>query len=190
MSNHSEFIILVGTGHHYGGEGLRVDSMLIHHMKKGGWFTNGFQDNTYWVNDSFDDALLMISLFLVYPMIEKESKIGQLMEKAEQLFKVDLLENGLDTQDKKHISEDAIRELHEDNKVALSDADVKLVVLRLGAKSINQDFDDMKDQFFKAIDSYNLTNIEFCETTFGSFWGGFDSGNPRKIKGKVILDQK
>ncbi len=79
MSNHSEFMILIGTGHPYGGEGMITENILSLHMKKGGWFFATGDGLTYWANSSIEDALLMISLYSIAPY-EPEDSAGMICQ--------------------------------------------------------------------------------------------------------------
>jgi hypothetical protein len=195
MSNHSEFIILVGTGHPYGGEGIIIHDTISLHTDKGGWFCQAEEHGIYWRNSRMDDAFLMISLYFIFPHMKNdgESKektaFCQLRQKAEDSFHVSLFEHALDTQNSKHISKQALQELYQENQNVLSLSNVKLVGLRLGARSIMSDIEDsVKEEFLETVGRYGLNNVEFCETVYGRFWGGFDN-KPREYKGKVIAVQ-
>ena len=56
MSNHSEFIILVGYGHPYGGEGMIINDTLFLHMKKGGWIIEEIRH----MESSYIDSAIVI----------------------------------------------------------------------------------------------------------------------------------
>lgn len=195
MSNHSEFIILVGTGHPYGGEGIIIQDTLSLHTDKGGWFCQAGEHGIYWQNSSMEDALLIISLYFIFPHVENDgdpeekTSFSQLRQNAEDSFHVSLFEHALDTQNSQHISKQALHGLYKENQSILSRSNVKLVGLRLGARSITLDIEDhIKEEFLETVRKYNLKNVEFCETVYGRFWGGFDN-KPREYSGKVVAVQ-
>ena len=188
MAEYSEFIILVGDGHPYGGEGIIVRDKLSLHMKKGGWLFNEGDEPRYWVNCSLEDALLIISLFFVAPQVGEDDYFSPLRKKAETLFKFPLSEHGIDTNDNKYISKKDLQSLYDENKKVLSNSNVKIVGLRLGASPFRSGVvGPTKEEFIKTVNEYNLANVEYCETVFGRNFGSF-SDKPFEYVGKVVKE--
>ncbi len=186
MAEYSEFIILVGDGHPYGGEGMVVRDKLSLYMKKGGWIFNEGDETRYWVNCSLEDALLIISLFFVAPQVGEDDCFSPLRKKAETLFKVPLSEHGIDTNDNKYIAKKDLQSLYDENKKVLSNSNVKIVGLRLGTSPLHGGaIEPTKEEFVKTVKEYDLVNVEYCETVYGSYFGSF-SDKPYEIAGKVV----
>jgi len=75
----SRFIILVGRGNHFHGEGFHPDRLLAYFGDKGVWvlWDEGGVRHRFLTKGEFiiDDALLMISLFVLLPCTREESPI-------------------------------------------------------------------------------------------------------------------
>lgn len=174
MSNHSDFIILAGCGHPYGGEGLIINDILSQH-EKGGWYLEKGERILYWANERMEDALLMFSLYC------DASYFTGLRRRAENLFAVSLFEHGIDTDNDRHITKPALQELYDENKRLLQASSVKIVGVQLGT-SCGTGFDavHLKNEFLNTVKTYDLKNYEYCETICGRYWGSF-SKMPREF---------
>ncbi len=190
MSDHARFILLVGTGHPYGGEGLSATDMLSLHGDKGGWYGQTEDGCFYWRNSSFEDALLMVSLFFVSRQISEnidtEHSFDQLRRQAEAFFQVSLFETGLDTRNRHHIKKRDLETLYLANQKTLSCSNVKLVGVRLDPHSrVRHGKDQLAEEFLQVVDRYTMHNVELCTSIYGRFYGSFDQ-QMREYRGKVL----
>lgn len=195
MSMLSNFIILVGYGHHYGGEGMVIQAQLCFYMEKGGWFWTSptTQESRYWFGESIEDALLMISLFILAPNCRDDEGLDEpdpfleLRRKAEELFEVPLSKRRINTQSEGCIRAEALRELYGDNSHALADSNVKLVVLDLGEYSA-RDFEGrtLREQFIEVAYDYGLRNVEVCQSTYIHSSGSFSNNRIHVHQAQVL----
>ncbi len=182
MSNHAEFIILVGTGHPYGGEGMIINDILSLHDHDG-WFFAANDCSSYWLNSSMEDALLMISLYCIAPRAKGDSPFARLRKKAEASFTVPLSGHDIDTDNDMYISKEALQSLYDENKRLLSSSSVKLVGLRLRSNCLQGIAEDrLKKEFLATVMAYNLNNVEYCETVYGRFCGSFSQTTREYVK--------
>lgn len=178
MSNHSEFIILAGCGHPYGGEGIIINDILSLN-EKGGWTLEKGERLLYWANERMENALLMFSLYC------DSEYFAALRIRAEKLFAVSLFEHGIDTDNDRHITKTALQELYDENKRLLQKSSVKIVGVQLGTScGTGIDAAYLKDEFLNTVKAYDLKNYEYCETICGRYQGGF-SETPHEYVRKI-----
>lgn len=192
MSNISEFFLLVGTGHHYGGDGLILEDTISRHRGKGGWILNTEQGMIYWASPNMEDVLLMVSLLCVAPKTDPDSPFQKLRQRADTLFTLPLTERWIDPSDKKTIQPEDLRSLQQENKQILSGSNVKIVAVQLGELHLsnpdNLSCSPAKAEFLQVVHDYELKNVEFCEPTLVRYAGGFTT-EMKELQGRVVAKE-
>jgi len=186
----SRFMILLGTGTAYDGEGLAPDALLSFYDDKGVWVfqrigsTSPIPGHVRWAttpDNLFEDALLMTTVYLLATVLPDNRPISELLEVARKSFKLDVYAPEgeiIDTGNQEHIAAKALQELHRMNRKALSETNVKIVAIRLapvimhiGGTQINDSF---IRRFTETVESYGIKNVELCQSTYTRSWGAFD----------------
>jgi hypothetical protein len=167
----SRFMLLLGRGGRYDGEGLVPEALLTLYDDKAVWRYDSFwaPSNSYvWASADehlFDDALLMANLYYLGGGAEN------LYESAAKFFKKDIYQ-GDPINTGRHINKKNLRLLYETNRKVLGKQNVKIVAVFLGSLAIHMggvEVEGLKERFIQIAEAYCLPDVEICEPTYGVF---------------------
>lgn len=182
----SRFMILLGSGNHFSDNGLQPHGILSLYDDKGAWVFDRFGQPRrlpVWFSDRdsvFDDAFLMISLYMLGPELRRTGK-GNLFILAKKCFRLNLFERDarIRMYNNESISDEERFKLYNKNRETLHDYAIKLVTVLLGAGAIQIGGmivnDNFKDEFIETAEQYSLKHLEICQCTHAKFYGAFDA---------------
>jgi len=171
----SNFMILVGHGHPYGGEGMMPTAMLSFFDDKGIWVVHhldGMFSKTMrrWATTQkqvFDDAFLAVSLAIVGPQVP--DIFQKLIDEANRIFNENVKsvdEDLIDMSETGGIPRAELDGLYELNRKVLFDTNVKLVGIQLRYDVLvigpHTGPATLGEAFMEAVDSYGIQTAELC----------------------------
>jgi hypothetical protein len=169
----SRFMLLIGRGNAYVGDGIHPDALLSFFDDKDVWVFSPLynirddnirrrvQDDRHIV----DDAFLMITAYVLAPWSREQSRWKRIGKEARNCFEKD---------------EPVPESLYEGNKTIYRDINLKIVALLLGTASLKiggTPLSCVRDQFLRAVENdYPITNLEICASDESMFrhYGNFD----------------
>ncbi|MDX2469988.1 MAG: hypothetical protein QNL04_05360 [SAR324 cluster bacterium] len=179
MSNICDFLLLIGSGHHYDTTGLNLHATIGLHRKKGGWLFMG-ETQTYWFNHSepdFENALLMASLLEIAPKASDMVQMKSLQEKATHYFKSPYQEL-LHPSDEDTILPADLLSLKALNKKALSEMNVKFVAIDMQHRQ-SDEANPSKTLFLETLEAYQIKAFEYHQSVVVK---GFDSFSKKSFE--------
>lgn len=178
----SNFLVILGRGCHYAGDGIVPDKLLTFFDDKAVWLLNDvnyhFQKGKIDKkvrrfysrrNNVMDDMMLLVSLYVLAEEASKCEPLQEVINLASEKFNKDILKE--DTLDPKDLQ---LEDLYEMNKKVFKEfAVLKFLAISLSpAKlkiggAINAGY--LPGMFRKKMKDYEVNSYEICETTNASY---------------------
>jgi len=165
----SRFLLLIGQGDRYGGEGLHeVSQALTFYDDKCVWVLRNFMDSDNRIDPYrsdkehiFDDAFLLMTANVLVKHIYHDDKLNEFAASVKNA-----LENEL-----------PLENYYEENRKLMREYSPKIVAVSLACNSMQiggVQSSGLNDEFLKTVEDYGLKDVELCESVFSRSHGAFD----------------
>jgi len=169
----SRFLVLVGTGNAYTGNGLKPNWLFSFYDDKKVWNIISLVDNQQYLFQT-DSIFKIDDLFLLTSLIVLKNCFNESFNEH-KIFPFLKIKNNF-IKKRKNILENDWLYLYNLNKNFISNTNVKFVCIFLDNSSICFGYKNLipsKEELIKKFKEYQIKNYEICISIFSNFYGYF-----------------